>query len=86
MLSAPQRNIISVPKSALVEEQGTWFVFLKKDAEHYAKREVTLGRSNGVCVEVIAGLHPGEEIVVKGASQIRLAAYSSAVPESHHQH
>lgn len=86
LLSAPQKNIISVPKSALVEEQGTWFVFLKQDAEHYAKREVSLGRSNGVSVEVIAGLHTGEEIVVKGASQIRLAAYSSAVPESHHQH
>lgn len=86
LLAAPQSGVISVPISALVEEQGIWSVYLRRDSEHYEKREVKLGRSNGVRMEVISGLHPGDEIVVSGTSQVRLAASSSSVPESHHQH
>ena len=35
LLGAPREGVISVPKGAIAEEQGLYFVFLQKDAEHY---------------------------------------------------
>ena len=47
------------------------------------KREVRLGDDNGVRTEILQGLQAGEEVVVKGAMQVRLAAMSSAIPVGH---
>ena len=83
LLSNPLENVISVPVSALTEEQGLNFVYLQLDEEGYKKQEVTLGQSNGDRVQVLSGLKAGDKVVTKGVYQVKLAAISSIMPEGH---
>ena len=87
LISAPMQNVIAIPESALTEEQGAYFVYVKIDEEGYEKREVLTGAGDGQNVQIRSGLQPGETIVSKGAYQIKLASVSSVIPEGHsHNH
>lgn len=86
LLTRPLEQVISVPTAALIEEQGIFSVYVRLDEEGYEKREVQLGANNGDRVQVLSGLHPDEEVVVKGAYQIKLASASNAIPAHSHQH
>lgn len=83
LLASPRQNVISVPVSALTEEQGLYFVYLKVCDEEYKKQEVTIGQSNGDRIEILTGLKGGDQVVVKGVYQVKLAATSSVIPEGH---
>lgn len=83
LLSVPQANSIVIPLSAIAEEQGLYFVYLKVGAEEYKKQEVTLGHDNGDSVLILSGLKNGDEVVIKGTYQVKLAAGSAIVPEGH---
>ncbi|MGC3977822.1 MAG: efflux RND transporter periplasmic adaptor subunit [Paludibacteraceae bacterium] len=87
LLSNAQNNVISIPSSAVTEEQGLYFVYVKLDDEGYKKQEVNLGQSNGARVQVLSGLKSGDEVVIKGVYQVKLASVSSVMPEGHsHNH
>ena len=82
-------GVISVPVTALTESQGVYYVFVAVKDEHgaFVKQEVAIGRDNGERVEITQGLKAGDEVVVKGATQVRLAGMSGAIPEGHnHNH
>ncbi len=83
LLAHPQENAISLPKSAITEEQGLYFVYLQLDEEGYQKQEVNLGEDNGERVQILSGLKEGDKVVVKGAYHIKLAASSGVIPEGH---
>lgn len=83
LLGAKRSGVISVPKSAIAEEQGLYFVYLHTDGEHYKKREVKLGANNGERVEILSGLHEGEKVVVTGTIQVKQAGNASAIPHGH---
>lgn len=86
LLTAPMENVISVPVSALIEEQGVYSVYVRLDEEGYLKHPVTLGADNGSEVQILSGLHPGDEVVTEGAYQIKLASASNAIPAHTHSH
>lgn len=86
LLTSPMENVISVPVSALIEEQGVYSVFIRLDEEGYKKQEVTLGANNGSEVQILSGLTPGDQVVTRGAYQIKLASASNAIPAHSHQH
>lgn len=80
---------ISLPESAITEEQGLYFVYVAEPDEPgvFVKREVSVGRDNGERIEITAGLKAGETVVTQGAMQVRLASMSGSVPEGHsHSH
>lgn len=81
--TATVHNIISVPTTALTEEQGAFYVYVKLDEECYVKRAVRLGDSNGLQRVILSGLNAGETVVTKGAYFVRLASMSSAIPDGH---
>jgi RND family efflux transporter MFP subunit len=83
LLSNVQNDVISVPVSALTEEQGLYFAYLQLDEEGYQKQEVTLGQSNGDRVRILSGLKAGDKVVIQGVCQVKLAAVSSVMPEGH---
>ena len=83
LLSTLQDNVISVPVSAITEEQGLNFVYLQIGDEEYKKQEVTLGQNNGERVQILSGLQRGAKVVTKGVYQVKLAATSSVMPEGH---
>lgn len=89
LLGQRRESVISVPVAAIAESQGFYYVYLKVNGEKdaYVRREVALGDSDGKRVEIKRGLKAGEQVVVAGAHQVRLAAQSGAIPEGHsHAH
>ena len=79
---------ITVPLEAVVEDQGVRYVFVREedDDDCFEKREVRLGQSDGRRIPVLEGLREGEQVVVSGAIQVKLAGVS-AVPAGHnHNH
>lgn len=86
LLTAPMENVIRVPTSALIEEQGIYSVFVKEHEEAYRKVPVTLGADNGKEVQILSGLKAGDEVVIEGAYQIKLASASNAIPAHTHNH
>ena len=86
LLTSVRDNVISVPTSALTEEQGLYFVYLKLDESCYRRQEVTPGESDGARTEIISGLSAGDNVVVKGAYNVKLASASNAIPAHTHNH
>ena len=80
-------DVLSVPNEAIVEEMGSYFLFVKVHDGAYEKRLVTLGTTDGLRTEVTSGLQTGEVIVSKGASMVRLAQNNAALdPHAGHIH
>ncbi|NDV57932.1 efflux RND transporter periplasmic adaptor subunit [Bacteroides sp. 519] len=86
LLSTPIQNVLSLPHSALTEEQGSYFIYIQLDDECYKKQEVKLGADNGSHVEITKGIHAGERVVTEGAYQVKLASASNALPAHTHEH
>lgn len=86
LLTGRRENVISVPISALTEEQGVHFVYVKIDDEGYLKREVKLGATDGERVEVLSGLQAGDNLVTEGAIHVKLASATAAIPAHTHNH
>lgn len=86
MLGKRRENVISVPISALTEDQGLYYVFIQVDEEGYKKQEVEIGETDGIRREIVRGLNPGDKVVVKGAVQVKLAGMSGVIPAHTHEH
>lgn len=87
LLGTPRQDVIAVPVSAIVEQQGEYFVYLRHSPGHYVKQAVKLGESDGRRVEIIHGLSDGAEVVTEGAITVRLAESSAVIPQGHsHNH
>ena len=84
--SSNSSKAISVPISAVVEDQGIHYVFVQHDATGFFKREVKLGQSDGQRVLVKSGLKEGEVVVATGAIQVKLASVVAAPAGHSHSH
>ena len=79
-------NVIALPRTAITEQQGLYFVYIQIDEEGYRRQEVTLGADDGVNVQILSGVKAGDPVVTQGAYQIRLASVSAALPSHNHEH
>ncbi len=80
-------DAITIPNSALLEEQGVYSVFVQVTPEMFEKREVKIGGTDGLQTEVISGLSTDERIVTQGAMQVKLAQSTGALdPHAGHVH
>ncbi len=87
LLGNERDNVITVPVTAILEQQGDYFVYVKIDEEGYVKTPVKLGARDGQYVELTSGVHPDDEVVVEGTTTVHLAETSNVVPEGHsHNH
>lgn len=87
LICRERNNVISVPRSALIEIQGNKYLYIVEDDGDFEKRLVKTGSSDGERIEILEGLSQGEKIVSKGASIIRMSEVSSIAPPSHtHNH
>jgi membrane fusion protein, heavy metal efflux system len=84
--SRPIENALVLPLSALIEEQGNFFVYVQAGGETFDKREVKIGAQDGRSAQIISGLDPGERVVTKGAYLVKLATQSGSVPAHGHEH
>ena len=79
-------DALVVPTSALIEEQGTFYVYVQTGGESFQKREVKLGASDGLNVQLLSGIAENERVVTKGGYQIKLSSASGALPAHGHEH
>lgn len=78
---------ITIPRSALSEQQGSFFVYEKIGDHAYRRLPVTVGASDGMNSVITSGLNGGEVIVTEAVTTVRLAENSGAIPEGHnHNH
>lgn len=66
----PARDVLSVPKDALVQGAGGWTVFVAAEGQAQP-RPVTLGVPLGDRYEVVSGLAAGDLVVVRGNERLR---------------
>lgn len=84
--SSSIQNALIIPVSALMEEQGYFYVYVQSGGELFQKRNVKTGASDGFFVQILSGISEGERVVTKGAYQIKLSAASGTMPEHGHEH
>ena len=68
-ISAP-RDVLSVPKDALVQARGGWTVFVADDGKAQP-RQITIGVALGDRFEVLSGLAEGDVVVTRGNERLR---------------
>ena len=83
LVGAEQDDILSVPITAISEQQGLYYVYVQLDEECYQRREVELGADDGLRVRILSGLEPGERVVTRGAVNLKMASASGAIPHGH---
>lgn len=69
-LAKDERETMVIPEEALTPEAEKQFVFVVADGKA-SRREVRIGGRRPGSVEVLAGLNPGERVVVEGTQKIR---------------
>lgn len=62
---------IVLPKSAVIEDFGHYFVYVAEE-RGYEKRDIGIGGSDGINISVTSGIKEGEEVVINGATRLKL--------------
>lgn len=86
LIGNPRPGVISVPKSALTEEQGLFYVYVQEDEDCYRKQLVGKGATDGQRVEIKTGLKAGDKVVVANPMAVKMASMSGAIPGHTHEH
>ncbi len=79
-------DALVIPVTALIEEQGVFYVYVQTSGEGFEKREVNITGSDGILVQVLSGVEEGDRVVTKGAYQIKLASMTGTIPVHGHEH
>ena len=79
-------NCVLVPLPSVLEEQGSYYVFVQVSGESFTKRKIQPGESDGYHYRVLSGVHYGERVVTKGSMLLKAASMSSAIPGHSHAH
>jgi RND family efflux transporter MFP subunit len=86
LIAGEREQVLSVPVTALGEEQGGTYVFVQVSGESYSKRRVQTGAGDGRSVEILSGLAEGERVVTRGVMLIKAASMDAGVIEQGHAH
>lgn len=84
LISGIRDNVISLPLSAITEEQGLFYVYIQEHEEAFVKTEVTLGEDDGTRVEIKKGIKTGDKVVTRGAYQVKMASATAEIPGHTH--
>ena len=74
---------LAVPSEAIIDNDGTPVVYVQAEGEAFVERTVQTGIVDGEYTQITSGLEAGEQVVVIGAYQVRLASLSTSVPTGH---
>lgn len=75
------------PASAVLEEMGSYFVYVQFEDEFFEKRQIEVGTSDGISTEVKSGVKVGESVVSQGAILLKMQQNSGNASAEHgHNH
>jgi RND family efflux transporter MFP subunit len=86
LITGDERRVLALPESAVVDDSGTFVVFVQSEGEAFERRIVRLGVRDRGLVEIVSGVQRGEHVVTRGAWSVKLAASSGAIPAHGHSH
>lgn len=67
ILLSSDEEVLAVPKSALLSDEGVHFIYKHLQDDYYVRRPVKKGREFAESIEILEGIEPGELIVSDGA-------------------
>lgn len=80
-------KVLTIPNTALLEEQGSYFVFIQLMPHKFIMQEVDPGATDGIRTEIKSELSVNDRIVTKGAIWVKLAQSSDVLdPHAGHVH
>ncbi|HEY0921861.1 efflux RND transporter periplasmic adaptor subunit [Rheinheimera pacifica] len=88
LYGGPLRDVLAVPRDAVLLS-GNGSRVIVKDGDSFSVRHITTGSSAQGYVQVLTGLHQGEQVVVSGQFLLDAEASLSQLPQSTagtHQH
>lgn len=62
---------IILPTTAIIEDFGHFFVYVA-DEHGYERRDIQIGGNDGIQIEILSGIDEGENVVVTGATRLKL--------------
>jgi RND family efflux transporter MFP subunit len=78
---------LTLPNVAILEDQGSYFVFVQVHPELFEKREVKVGATDGLKTEIVKGINQQERVVTEGAILVKLAQATGTLDaHSGHNH
>lgn len=80
LIASKRENVLSIPREALQGDRSNRFVFIK-DYElknTFVRVPVAVGEFNDKNVEILSGLFPGDEVILKGSYALSFAGKGSA--------
>lgn len=78
---------ITLPNEAVVEEMGSFFVFVQRTPELFEKRPIRKGATDGCRTQITEGVSAGERVVSRGAIFVKLAQAAGGMDtEAGHAH
>ena len=81
------REAIAIPRTAIVDDEGTPVAFIQVSGESFVRRVLQTGIIDGQYVEVLSGVEPGERVVSDGAYKVKLASLGTNAGAAHgHAH
>ena len=86
LIAEERENVLTVPVTALGEEQGGNYVFVQVSGESYSKRRVQTGPGDGQRVEILTGLVEGERVVTRGSILVKAASMKTGEIDHGHSH
>jgi len=73
-----------VPRTAIIEIEDTPVVFVRHPDDHFEVHDIVLGRTAPGLVEVVHGLHEGEQVVVDGAFNLKSVLMRQTLHDDEH--
>lgn len=86
LMTGEHQDCMVVPETAILEEQGTHYVYVQLTGESYTKRAIRPGASDGQGTEILSGLEEGERVVTRGAMLLKSASMVMVEAEHGHSH
>ena len=77
---------VAVPRTAILDDNGTPVAYVQTGGESFERRILTLGATDGAWTQVLSGIEPGEMVVAVGGYQVRLASLSGNEFAGGHAH
>jgi len=86
LIAGKREQVLTIPVTALGEEQGGKYVFVQLSGESFSKRRITTGDTDGRRVEVLGGLIAGERVVTRGTMLVKAASLDTGEISDGHSH
>lgn len=64
-------SAIYLPKNAVLERDGKFYVYVLAKGNKVMKKPVTIGASNNESIEIVQGLKPGDTVVLDNLARLR---------------